>query len=142
MHATNHNHLLFFLIFLRLFLLVFLPVWTGRPIRDSFIVINKWLIQVNNKTHPSRFFFFFFFLPSSSSFRSLDGDGVRTRAYFLFFSRSAFLCACSSSCSAVPLANVSLAFRSGSKLEPSTKYSDIPNASRSFAFFSCCASAI
>lgn len=36
----------------------------------------------------------------------------------------------------------SLARRPASRLLPSTKYSEIPNASRNFAFFSCCASAI
>lgn len=101
-------------------------------------------------TYLSRFFFFFFLpslsfsltaaRPSASTSRSFDG--VRTRAYRVFFSRSASFWACNSSCSALLFFMSSFALRSGSKLEPSTKYSDIPNASRSFAFFSCCASAI
>ena len=57
------------------------------------------------------------------------GLGVRTNVYFLFCSAAAFACA-------------SFTCRCGSKLLPSTKYSDMPNASLNLAFFSCCASAI
>lgn len=106
--------------------------------------ITKW-------TYSSCFLFFFLFLLDTSGESDLFAvvspstsslDGVRTNAYFFWRSRSASRCTCNSCWRAVLLATSSFAFLSGSKLEPSTKYSDMPKASRSLAFFSCCASAI